>query len=136
MHRPTVGVIALVLLAGAAYYWRFPPRPEDSMQVGLEGACVRLGIVMAALWLALPQLSRFPWWIGVAVLLAVSVAVLAARPKLCIHALPILAALWRPRRMAGAMPKSCSLRRRLAGHVQQSLAQIELFDRQPRPAGR
>lgn len=106
MHRPTVGLIALILLAGAAYYRMFPPPPEDSVQVSLEGACVRLGIVMAALWLALPQLSRFPWWIGVAVLLAVIVAVLASKPKLFFYALPILAALWMTRRMAGTMPKS------------------------------
>ena len=36
-----------------------------------------------------------------AVLLAVIVAVLAAKPKLFIYALPILAALWLTRRMAG-----------------------------------
>jgi hypothetical protein len=102
MHRPTVGLIALILLAGAAYYRMFPPPSEDSVQVGLEGACVRLGIVMAALWLALPQLSRFPWWIGVAVLLAVIVAVLASKPRLFVYALPILVALWMTRRMAGA----------------------------------
>jgi hypothetical protein len=101
MHRPTVGIIALVLLAGAAYFKVFPPPPDDSVQVGLEGACVRLGIVMGALWLALPQLAKFPWWIGVAVLLAVMIAVLASKPKLFIYALPILIALWLTRRMAG-----------------------------------
>lgn len=98
MHRPTVGVIALLLLAGAAYYQLFPPPPEDAAQTGLEAACVRLGIVMAALWLALPQLERFPWWIGVAALVVVIVAVLAARPRLFVYAVPILVALWVTRR--------------------------------------
>jgi hypothetical protein len=98
MHRPTVGVIALLLLSGAAYYQLFPPAAEDSAQTGLEAACVRLGIVMAALWLALPQFERFPWWIGVAILLIVVAAVLAARPILFVYALPLLVALWVTRR--------------------------------------
>jgi hypothetical protein len=98
MHRPTVALIAILLLAGAAYYRFFPPLPEDSVGAGLEAACVRLGIVMAALWLALPQLARFPWWIGLGALILVIAAVLASRPKLFLYAIPILVALWITRR--------------------------------------
>lgn len=103
MHRPTVAAIAVVLWLGAAYFWRFPAAEDDPVAASLEGACVRLGIVMTALWLALPQLERYPVWILLVALIVVIVAVLAAKPRLLAVAVPILVVLWITRR---SVPRS------------------------------
>ena len=96
MHRPTVGIIAVVLLASAAALWVWP-LDWDGYDA-LLGACVRIGAVMAAIWLAHPQLVKLPLWLPEAVV--VVAIVVALRPKLIIVALPlILLLLWlRPRK--------------------------------------
>ena len=75
MHRPTVGLIALVLLTGAAGCYLF-----GWASGALESAFWRVGMVMAFLWLALPELlrvrSKMLFGIFLAVLL---VAVLSRR---------------------------------------------------------
>jgi hypothetical protein len=53
MHRPTVGLIALALLAGAAACYLF-----GWGSVALESAFWRIGLVMVLFWLALPELVR------------------------------------------------------------------------------
>ena len=89
MHRPTIGIIALVLLASAVLLWL---RPLDwGGQQALLAACVRLGAVMSALWLAHPQVSRLPGWIVPTVLVAA--IVVAIRPKLIVIAVPLIIAL-------------------------------------------
>lgn len=76
MHRPTVGLIALALLAGAAgCYW------FGWGSLGLETAFWRVGVVMALLWLALPDLARVRSKFWIIVILAV-ILVAALRPKL------------------------------------------------------
>jgi hypothetical protein len=65
------------------------------------------------LWLAHPQLSRMPSWLfGVAVALAV---VVALRPKLIVLAVPLVVILWlvKPRASRrGNAPRSAPTRRR------------------------
>ena len=58
LSRPLVGVLAAVLLtAGTAM--TLIPHPQFSPQWELwQGACVRVGLVMMALWLALPLLQH------------------------------------------------------------------------------
>ncbi len=95
MHRPTVGIIAVVLLVSAAALWAWPIDWDGNK--ALLGACVRIGTVMAAIWLAHPQLVRLPSWAPeVVVVVAI---VVALRPKLIVVALPLLLLLlWlRPR---------------------------------------
>lgn len=79
MHRPTVGIIALVLLiaAGVVYLW---PELGDSNK-NMLSAFLRIGCIMAALWLALPQVTKpRSWWIMGAVFL--TVLIVARWPRL------------------------------------------------------
>jgi hypothetical protein len=76
MHRPTVGLIALALLAGAAgCYW------YGGGSLALGTAFWRVGLVMALVWLALPDLARVrsKFWM-IVIIGVVLVAVL--QPKL------------------------------------------------------
>lgn len=61
-------------------------------------ACVRVGAVMAVLWLAYDEVSRLPAWIWAAVPLLL--ALLAFKPKALLIAVPIIIALviLKPRR--------------------------------------
>ncbi len=93
MHRPTIGLIAVILLAVGVY--------THSSDEAVSAACLRIGAVMAILWFALPQLRGVPRWL----VLAVGVALLIAMrwPKLLALALPVFAVLWilRPRASRG-----------------------------------
>ncbi len=95
MHRPTVGTVALVLLGAAVALWARSP-DWDREQV-LLAACVRVGLVMGAIWLAHPQLVKLPTWLP-NVMLVVAIVV-ALKPKLIVIAVPLLLLLlWlRPR---------------------------------------
>ena len=93
MHRPTIGLIAIVLLVvGLATY-------GQSDQT-LSSACLRVGVVMAILWFAHPQLSNLPRWAVAAG--GVGLFVVARWPRLLVIALPLAVILWllrpRPRR--------------------------------------
>jgi peptidoglycan/LPS O-acetylase OafA/YrhL len=80
MHRPTIGIIALALLAVAAasHLWGYGGE-------ALEGASLRIGLVMAMLWLALPQTRQLKSKFLFAALAAVF-AIVSFRPKM----LPVL----------------------------------------------
>ena len=61
----------------------------------LMSVCMRVGFLLGALWLALPQLSQIsqrtpPWFAGGVLLLGL---VIAVRPKSVVFVLPILAAM-------------------------------------------
>ena len=89
MRRHLLGIIALLLLAGAAVYWIWPPEGSAAQQ--FEAACWRVGALMAVLWLAYPQLLRLPGWLwpGLTMLLMI----LAIRPKYFLLAVPVIVAL-------------------------------------------
>jgi hypothetical protein len=94
MHRPTVGLIAIVLLAvGLATYHQ----AEDT----LSAACLRVGVVMAILWFAEPQLKNVPRWLAVGGVVGLLVAL--RWPRLLVVALPLAVVLWilRPRERSG-----------------------------------
>ncbi|HWB12594.1 MAG TPA: hypothetical protein VG826_25435 [Pirellulales bacterium] len=97
MHRPTVGLIALVLLAGAACCYFF-----GWGSTALESAFWRVGLVMALLWLALPELMGVRNKLLLGIFLTV-VLVAAIKPKfLPLAVLFCLAyAVLRPRRRSG-----------------------------------
>jgi hypothetical protein len=52
MSRNAVGIAALVLLALGGVAWM----EGDKSPPGLAGGCIRVGLVIGALWLALPQI--------------------------------------------------------------------------------
>ncbi|MGE0607986.1 MAG: hypothetical protein AB7O62_12900 [Pirellulales bacterium] len=97
MHRPTIGAIAVLLLGTAAVLWLGSWGADVA---GLMSASFRIGSVMAVLWLAEPQLRKFPAWVFPAVCVMLVLAVLFRRqPMLFVVALVILAAavIVRPR---------------------------------------
>ena len=76
MQRQAIGVIALVLLLAAGVLWFWP------LATGHEavlGGLVRVGAVMAALWLAYPDVKRLPAW-GLAVI-PVLLVLVAVKPR-------------------------------------------------------
>jgi hypothetical protein len=85
MHRPTLGVISLVLIIGGAILML---RPIDGDSY-LGAIAVRSGLVLGAIWVALPNIRHAPGWLFYAV--AVLAAVLIVRPRLVIYALPVAA---------------------------------------------
>jgi hypothetical protein len=85
MHRPTLGVISLVLIIGGTILML---RPIDGdSYLGAIG--LRSGLVLGAIWVALPNIRRAPHWLLYAV--AVLAAVLIVRPRLVLYALPVAA---------------------------------------------
>ena len=80
MHRPTIGIIALALLAVAAAS-HFGGYGGEA----LEGASLRVGLVMAMLWLALPQTRQLKSKLLFAALAALF-AIVSFRPRM----LPVL----------------------------------------------
>jgi hypothetical protein len=88
MNRWLIGAISVVLLTVGALLAVWPIAGD--YDAAFQGACVRLGILMGAIWLAYPQARRIPPWIALAVLAAV--AAIAIRPKhAAFIALPLLA---------------------------------------------
>src|SRR5690349_5964810 len=71
MRRATLGIIALVLLVVGVIAALRGPGGESAW--GFSGVCIKSGLVLGALWLALPQIqamfSRLParifgWLVG------------------------------------------------------------------------
>jgi hypothetical protein len=94
MQRHALGAIALVSLIlgiiGIAYYG-----VDDSQTSLLSGMCLRIGLVLGALWLALPQFKRLsgsapPWAVGIVTLCLV---IVIARPRTIVVLGPILLVL-------------------------------------------
>ena len=95
VNRPLVGVVSLACFTGAAVvWWQFDDRPWSTAAVG---SLTRIGLVMAALWLALP--GRFGAIAGaklspkVFMFVLAGVALVAARPRTLLFMLPLLAVL-------------------------------------------
>ncbi len=64
MRRTTLGILAVFLLVvGLIVALR---GPEDGSAAGFAGGCVRVGLILGALWLAWPQIiagiKRLPGW--------------------------------------------------------------------------
>lgn len=91
MRRTILGILALGLLAAAGgLYWG---GLADDYTPVLSG-CVRLGLVLSALWLAFHQVDEFfrrtpPWMMGAALL---CLLVIVVRPRAILAVAPLLAA--------------------------------------------
>jgi hypothetical protein len=101
MQRHLVGVLALILLA-AGLLVLYGAGDEASRQ-NLGAGCLRMGAVLAVLWLALPDVAR-PASRWVVLGLVIAVFFLARNPKAIVLVLVFLAALalLRPRLWAYA----------------------------------
>ncbi len=85
MRRHAIGIIAVLLILGAVVFW---VREWGRDYPQLEGACWRVGALMAVLWLGYHELHRLPAWLwGV---LPVLLVVLALRPRWFLFFLPLL----------------------------------------------
>jgi len=87
MQRQILGVLALVLvIAGLIFSLEGGPRQD------LAGFCLRIGLILGAIWLALPDLSRpgAGWMLAA---LGIFAFVVARWPKLTIYAGVFLLAL-------------------------------------------
>jgi len=87
LRRHALGLASLgLLLLGVALWWYW----HDS--AAFVAICVRAGLVLGAIWLALPQLSRLiaaiPLWMVAAV--GISALVLIARPRAIVFIGPAL----------------------------------------------
>jgi len=94
MNRASLGIVAIVLLAIGFITWT--RGPSDNSAVSFAAGCIRVGIVLGALWLALPQLLRFlsqtPKWLLVAS--TIGIVACAVKPWLLVVAIPLLGLLW------------------------------------------
>jgi len=89
MRRHLIGVLAVLLWLGAAWFWVRPP--EGSAAAQLESACWRMGALAAVVWVAYDDIYRMPRWLwGVFLLVLVAVAL---RPSLVLLAIPLITAL-------------------------------------------
>jgi hypothetical protein len=90
MHRPTVGIITLVLLAAAL----LAPIVGGQQAAVWQSACLRVAILMGTLWLALPVLKGVrPLWAILGLVSAVAALVIAAKHPLAISLVAIIALL-------------------------------------------
>ena len=92
-RRIAVGLIAAALLVTSAML-TFGQGNAGSANFAAS-ACGRIGLVMAALWLAWPSLRRPASWLppGIPVLCVIGLAAIAAQPRLMIVAIPAIGAL-------------------------------------------
>ena len=94
-RRHAIGIIAVVLLATGAIV---PYVLEESPgTIDLKATCLRIGPLLAVIWLAYEQLKRIPVWLWCT--LPVIVVVLATRPRWLLVLVPLLvaAAILKPR---------------------------------------
>lgn len=92
MRRTAVGIIAAALLI-AALVLQFWPAGEngDDMRVAIKAACVRVGALMGAWWLAYREVERLPRW--VLAIIPALILILAIRPRLVLFAIPVIVLL-------------------------------------------
>ncbi len=83
--------IGLLLVSGIVT-WRYGQAGSSRFVAAATG---RIGLVMAALWLAWPSLRRPARWLppGFAIMGVVILAILAAQPRLIVVAVPAFGAL-------------------------------------------
>jgi len=94
MNRTAVGIIALVLLLTSLGLFIFPVGDQASVWMA---ACLRVGGLMAVVWLAHPQLSYAPRWLLFIVVLGVSVLMVIKQPRALIFLAAIFIVLARLR---------------------------------------
>ncbi|MEX0792185.1 MAG: hypothetical protein WD045_03560 [Pirellulaceae bacterium] len=71
----------------------------------MQGALFKVGLVMAAIWLAYPNLKRLPAWLAVGC--CVGAILIAIHRRLALFVIPLLVLAWflRPRNTPPAKPR-------------------------------
>ncbi|MCA9175688.1 MAG: hypothetical protein KDB14_14485 [Planctomycetales bacterium] len=138
-RRHFLGSCSIVLLAAAAWLLMGNGGASD---MAVAGGCMRIGLVLAAVWLAWPQISeityRVPAWVGWTLL--VSFVLIVARPRTIVFVGPLLLALlalhWMGFLLKPKRPKPASSRQQLSLHdpEQQRLATESIREERPGPA--
>ncbi len=95
-RRFTLGVLAALLLLAGAFIVYAEPWEGEAKAMG--SAFLRVGIVLGATWLALPELQKVPKWMFVSLLIAV--VIVAWRPPTVVIVAPALMLLWALRGIA------------------------------------
>ena len=95
MRRHILGIVALCLLiTGAVMLLR--SFGEDAGAAASKdfaaSMCLRIGWVLAAIWLAYPELKYIPPWMYTIVLAAVVIVVI--QPKTIVFVIPALLLIW------------------------------------------
>ena len=93
MRRHALGVVALLFMT--AWIGLMVFGGTTGLNRAVAGGAMRIGLVLGAIWLALPQLRQIkaripPWLVGV---LALSGLAVAVRPKMAAYVLPVAAAI-------------------------------------------
>jgi hypothetical protein len=92
MNRYTLGVVALLLLIVGGFI--AVRHPEGG--AAFSGACVRIGMVLGAAWLAWPQIAglwnKTPRWLLIAT--GIGILICVVQPLWALAAIPVLAGLW------------------------------------------
>lgn len=98
MRRHLLGILTLLFLAVALALTIWPQAEYAAYHAGAW----RLGVFLAVLWIAYPQVVDLPLWIVGAV--PALVILLAVRPRWFFYALPVvvLVLIFRPRRKTPA----------------------------------
>ena len=90
MRQTALGILAAALLGGAIYLSIWPPEAE-SLRAWVLPACVRMGALASALWMAWDDLQRLPQWLLSATLVALFLV--ALRPKVFLFIIPLIVIL-------------------------------------------
>src|SRR3954454_13421906 len=90
MFRRKIGLVAIVLLTIGTLLLAVDT--ETWNVESFRGACLQIGVFMALLWLAEPQLRTLPIWLPVGIV--VLPVLLIARPRLLPMGLAAVAVLW------------------------------------------
>ncbi|MEW4451455.1 hypothetical protein AB1L30_02105 [Bremerella sp. JC817] len=106
--RSQIGIVALLTLGLAGGMWLLGG--ETSNLGPFQAALLRIGVVMAVVWLAFPQISKLPIWlatIGIGSVLAILVL-----KKAAIIVIPLLILIWflrpRPAKQANSISRGSS----------------------------
>ena len=94
IRRHLMGLLGLAsLIAGVSLL--IIRGTNDSQWSMFASICLRVGLMLGAMWLAFPQIvglaRRFPPWLMATI--AISGLVIAARPRMIVYLAPVLAAI-------------------------------------------
>mgnify|MGYP007059379974 CR=1 FL=1 len=105
MHRPTIGIIAILLFVTAACLFPYASDGTSAVQA-LFAACIKVGILMAVVWLAHPHLSGFPWWLLAIIGAVVAMLLIVRQPRTTLVVLFVVLVVLRVRNFLARAPKS------------------------------
>lgn len=91
IRRHIMGLFGIAFLAGGLGLLLLTGTSDNQF----AGFCIRVGLMLGAIWLALPQVvgltKRFPPWLMATI--AISGLVIAARPRMILYLGPVVAAI-------------------------------------------